>query len=64
MPWEDRMSTIQQQITENFLSKLALSKDVEAETIAALRKLLSDGRKPKADEIVKIFTHPAGSDLE
>jgi hypothetical protein len=58
------MATIQQQITEKFVAKLALSNDVDVETIEALRKLLSDGRKLKADEFVRIFSRPAGGDLE
>jgi hypothetical protein len=54
------MSTLQQQIAEKFLTKLAESKDLHSETIEQLRILLSAGKKPKADEIVKIFQHPGG----
>jgi hypothetical protein len=58
------MATLQQQIAEKFLSKLAQSKDVDAEKIDQLRILLADARKLKADDFVKIFSLPAGGDLK
>ncbi len=54
------MSTLQRQIIEKFLSKLAQSKDADAEHIGQLRKLFASGTKPKADDLVKIFSLPAG----
>jgi hypothetical protein len=58
------MSTLQIQIVEKFLAKLAESKDLHSETIDQLRTLLAVGKKPKADEIVKIFQHPGGGDIK
>ena len=58
------MATLQQQIAEKFLAKLAESKDVDAEKIDQLRSLLADGKRLKADEFVKIFLLPAGGDLK
>jgi hypothetical protein len=58
------MPTLQQQIAEKFLVKLAESKDVHSETVDQLRTLLSAGKKPKADEIVKVFQHPGGGDIK
>jgi hypothetical protein len=58
------MATLQQQIAEKFLGKLAESKDVDAEKIDQLRTLLANGKKPKADDFVKIFSLPAGGDLK
>jgi hypothetical protein len=58
------MSTLQQQIAEKFLAKLASSKDLHSETIDQLRTLLAVGKKPKADEIVKIFQHSGGGDIK
>ena len=58
------MPTLQQQIVEKFLAKLAGSKDVHNETVDQLRTLLAVGKKPKADEIVKIFQHPGGGDIK
>ena len=58
------MPTLQQQIAEKFLAKLAESKDVHSETIDQLRTLLAAGKKPKADEIVKVFQHPGGGDIK
>jgi hypothetical protein len=60
------MATLQQQIAEKFLAKLAESKNVDAEKIDQLRILLAvaDSKRLKAEEFVKIFTLPAGGDLK
>lgn len=58
------MATLQQQITEKFLKKLAESKKVHAELIDQLRSLLTDGKKLKAEDVVKVFSLPAGGDLK
>jgi hypothetical protein len=58
------MATLQQQIAEKFLAKLAESEDVDAEKIDQLRSLLADSKRLKADEFVKIFLLPAGGDLK
>ena len=58
------MATLQQQIVEKFLAKLADSKDIDADKIAQLTKLLSDSKKPKADDFVKVFSLPAGGDVK
>jgi hypothetical protein len=58
------MPTLQQQIAEKFLAKLAESKDVDAQKIDQLRKLLADSKKVKADDFVKIFALPAGGDVK
>lgn len=58
------MPTLQQQIADKFLAKIAESKDLHSETIDQLRTLLAVGKKPKADEIVKIFQHPGGGDIQ
>jgi hypothetical protein len=57
------MATLQQQIAEKFLAKLAESKKVDPDKIEQLEKLVADGKKIKADEFVKIFSLPAGGDL-
>ncbi len=59
------MATLQQQIAEKFLVKLAQSKGVDAEKLDQLRTLLADsGKKLKADDFVKIFSAPAGGDVK
>jgi hypothetical protein len=58
------MATLQQQIAEKFLAKLAESKQVDAEKIEQLGQLLTDGKKVKADDFVKIFSLPAGGDVK
>lgn len=58
------MATLQQQIAEKFLAKLTESKKVDAEKIEQLRKLITENKKVKATDLVKIFSLPAGSDLK
>lgn len=58
------MATLQQQIVAKFLAKLTESKGVEAEIIDQLRILLADNKKLKADDLVKVFSQPAGGDLK
>ena len=58
------MPTLQQKIAEKFLAKLADSKDVDAAKIDQLRILLVDGKKPKVDDFIRIFSLPAGGDLK
>jgi hypothetical protein len=58
------MATLQQKIAERFLAKLAGSKEVDAAKIDQLRSLLADGKKPKAEDFVRIFSLPAGGDLK
>jgi hypothetical protein len=57
------MPTLQQIIAEKFVVKLADSKDVDAAKIDQLRILLAEGKKPKVDDFVRIFSLPAGGDL-
>jgi hypothetical protein len=57
------MQTLEQTIAEKFVAKLAQSKDVDAAKIDQLRILLKDGKKPKVDDFVRIFSLPAGGDL-
>jgi predicted transcriptional regulator len=58
------MATLQHQIAEKFLAKLAESKKVDADKIDQLRALLADSKKLKAEEFVKVFSLPAGGDLK
>ena len=58
------MATLQQQIAEKFLAKLAESTQLDADKIAQLKALLADTKKLKADEFVKIFSLPAGGDVK
>jgi hypothetical protein len=58
------MVTLQQHIAEKFLAKLAESKEVDSDKIEQLRTLLADSKKVKAEEILKIFSLPAGGDLK
>lgn len=58
------MSSLQQQIAEAFLAQLAASKTVDAEQIKQLRSLLSKSKKPKAEDLVAIFTRADSGNLK
>jgi len=58
------MPTLQQQIAEKFLAKLGESKALDAERIEELRLLLAGNKKLKADDLVKLFSQPAGGDVK
>lgn len=58
------MGTLHQQIAVKFLAKLAESKQVDDFKIQQLGKLLTEGKRPKADDFVKIFSLPAGGDFK
>jgi hypothetical protein len=58
------MATLQKQIAEKFLAKLAESKDVGPEKVVQLQNLLAAGKKLKADDLVKVFSLPAGGYLK
>jgi hypothetical protein len=58
------MGTLQQQIASKFLERLAASKRIDASKLEQLRKLLTDSKRPKADDLVKVFSLPVGGDVE
>lgn len=58
------MATLQQQIVDKFLAKLADSKEMDPEKIDQLRNLFANNKKPKADDFVKILSQPAGGNLK
>lgn len=58
------MPTLQQQIADKFLAELAQSTEVSAEKIERLRSLLYAAKKPKAEDLVKIFTEPDHGDVK
>ncbi len=58
------MPTLQQQIADTFLVKLAESKDVDPEMLEQLRRAMASGKKLKPDDLIKIFSASAGDDLK
>jgi hypothetical protein len=58
------MATLRQKIGEQCLAALAEGKAVDAETLEQLRKLLGDGKKPNAEDFVKIFTVAGNGDVK
>lgn len=58
------MATLQQQIADKFLAKLAESGTLDGDRLAQLRALLSSDKKIKADDLVKLFSLPSGGDVK
>ena len=58
------MAKLQDEIADTFLEKLKESPDVTPEMVAALRELLSAKNKLKADDLVNVFSPPAGGDVK
>jgi preprotein translocase subunit Sss1 len=57
------MATLQQKIVQKFLAKLAQSDHADQEKIKQLRAVLATSKKPKPDDLVRIFVLPAGGDI-
>lgn len=57
------MATIQQNIREAFFARLTESDSVDAQKIEQLRALMDNGKKLKLDDVVKLFSSPAGDGL-
>lgn len=58
------MAKLQNEIADSFLAKLEESPDVTREMVAALRELLSAGKKPKADDLVNVFSKSPGGNVK
>lgn len=58
------MARLQQQIADKFLAALAQRDEVDADKVAELRQLLSRGKKPKADEFIRVFSAPRGGEIK
>lgn len=58
------MPNLQQQIAEKFLTALKEGKSLDADKVEQVRQLLARGKKPKAEEFVRIFTMPAGGEVK
>lgn len=58
------MAKIEHKIADAFLEKLKESPDISPAMIDQLRGLISSGKKLKADELVRVFSPPAGGDVK
>jgi hypothetical protein len=57
------MATIQEEVLETFCRKLAETEGFTGLKVQALRELFSDGKKPKADDVIRVLAQPADTDL-
>lgn len=58
------MKTLHTQIVEKFLERLQTAKHVDRPKVDALRDLLAQVKKPKADDFVNVFSGPAAQDVK
>lgn len=58
------MPTLPQEIATQFLANLSTTGKVDATTIEHLRVILADGKKIKAEDLVRIFSRPVGGDIK
>ena len=58
------MATLQKQIADKFLEKLAHVNEVDAAQLDELKDLFSVDKKIKTEDLVRIFSLPAGGDLK
>lgn len=58
------MPNIQLQIKEKFLERLAESEQIDTRTVEELRALVLDGKKVKAEDLVKIFSRSDSQDIQ
>ncbi len=58
------MASLQQQIADKFLAALAQRKEIDADKVVELRALLARGKKPKADEFIRVFSAPPGGEVK
>lgn len=58
------MGKLQDDIADSFLEKLKKSPDVTPEMVDGLRELLSARKKLRPDDLVKVFSPPAGGDVK
>jgi hypothetical protein len=58
------MASLQQRIADKFLAALAQRKEIDADKVVELRALLCRGKRPKADEFIRVFSAPPGGEVK
>ena len=58
------MTKLEEKIAEKFLERLKDSPGITPGMIEGLQTLLSAEKKLKADDVVKVFSPPAGGDVK
>jgi hypothetical protein len=58
------MQTIQQRIAEKCLAKLTQSAEVDGPMLDQLQRILLQDKKLKVEDLVKVFSQPAGGDIQ
>jgi hypothetical protein len=58
------METLQQKIASKCLATLSAGNTLDSGKIEELRKLLADNKKPKAEDLIRVFAAPAGGDVK
>ena len=58
------MPTLQQLIAEKFLARMKEGQVLNEPALKQLSDLFGDGKKIKADDLVKVFTPPPGGEVQ
>lgn len=58
------MPTLQAIVATKYFAKLRQTTEVDEAKITQLEALFASGKKIKADDLVKILSSPAGSDIK
>ena len=58
------MVTLKDQISQKFITKLSEDETLGPDKIKRLQRLLESDKKPKIDDLVKVFSLPVDGDLK
>jgi hypothetical protein len=61
--WDEAMSSIQEEILEDFYLKLAQADGFTAAKVKQVRELFEGSKKPKAVDLVKVFAETSQEGL-
>lgn len=58
------MPTLQRLIAEKFLARMNEGRVLDEQALKQLSELFGDGKKIRADDLVKVFTQPPGGEVQ
>lgn len=58
-----QMATIQEEVLDTFYRKLAQTEGFAEAKVQALREIFSDGKKPKAADVIRVLAEPTKTEL-
>lgn len=58
------MPTLQRLIAEKFLARMKEGQVLDEQALKQLSDLFGDGKKIRADDLVKVFSQPPGGEIQ